>query len=652
MKLNLLKIIHLIIFTCSIFSHMRTKEDSNTLLSLFGKIYNNNKNKNNKNYKNKNFRFSEKNKEKSNSFFDPDSEISLLEKQAKNKNYKNMNKKESNIQENFLEKSTYTNEPASSALDTDVKNDSISTFKKINHTIEITEKTILSDWLTIDSEFFRQNKFPLLKTNPGQAKISLKENARINEKFLEAKKEGAKSDLFFWFKFNKGYFYYFATKDNDMNILDAILIKTIEDNYIPGDGNSQLPTCFNIYDFQSNRFTLCALDMDIKLKYLCSIQNYLKIMEDDRCKPEINNGESKLEIKKEYKNIVIIPIASRNCNQKWDYSNKGSDWECTCKDGISQSPINLPSKQASFPSTLAPMFSYERVDIKPNKGSIDGFIEGSKNIKIRYEKNAIRIFHPNMGKIVNIDGSVYNAEEIVFHTPSEHTIDGKQFELEMQVIHYGQSKGAISNQIVLSVLFKNSPGKFNKFLDKIDFFNLPNPKDPEIEMEHDFFIPSVFIDSDEEDIIGMEPFSFYTYEGSLSFPPCTERTTYFVAADPVPLSNTVIQFFKEALSKPTNIEFNEKGEISSINQTESDNENNREIQPTNGRLVYLFDHIMNGCVTYKPPKAKIQKAGHFEKVRRTAHEYILVNGNKPSGIPGSFIVSEEEALGKKNNNIK
>jgi len=573
-----------------------------------------------KKHNNQNYRFSQK------SGTNLDSEINLLEKK--------MNKREGRNDEEYnLEESSEEGAP-----------NAVATPKITNYVTEIKDNTVLSDWLTIDSEFFKLNKFPAIKTNPGHALIKLKENARINERFKIAKTEGAKSELFFWFKFKKGYFYYFATKGNEMNVLDAILIKSIDDNYVPGDGHIKLPTCFDIYDFETNKFTICAENMDIKLKYLCSIQNYLKSMLDDRCKPE--SGAAKLEIKKEYKNVVIIPMASRNCNEKWDYSNKGADWECTCKEGIAQSPINLPTKQASNPTTLAPMFNYERVDIQPKQGSIDGFVEGSTNIKIRYEKNAIRIFHPNMGKIVNVDGSVYVAEEIVFHTPSEHTIDGKQFDLEMQVIHYGRSKGDISNQIVLSVLFKTSPGKYNKFLDKIDFFNLPTPKDPSVELQHDFFIPSVFIDSDDEDVIGMEPFSFYTYEGSLTFPPCTERTTYFVTADPVPLSNTVIQLFKEALIRPMASETNEKGEITSI-QVDSENENNRETQATNGRNVYLFDHILNGCISYRPPKTTIKRAGHYEKVIRTADEFIMVSGKKPSGIPGSFLISEEEALGKK-----
>jgi hypothetical protein len=184
---------------------------------------------------------------------------------------------------------------------------------------------------------------------------------------------------------------------------------------------------------------------------------------------------------------------------------------------------------------------------------------------------------------------------------------------------------------------------YNKLIDKLDFFNLPNPTDNFRDLAQDFFIPSVLLNSDEDDMPTMTPFSFYTYQGSLTAPPCTERTTHYVAADPIPLSNTVLTLFKEALKKPdmmnvadpTQIVINDEGQI----------ENNRDVQPLNGRSVFIFDHRRYGCVDYKPKKKKIQPAGHYEKVVREATEFVYVNGNQPSGLPGSFVVSEQEAKG-------
>lgn len=500
---------------------------------------------------------------------------------------------------------------------------------------------IIEDWFTVKSDYFFS--LPEVQSNKGNSKVALSSGQRVNENFEAAQAQGAKTDKFFWFKLKSGYIYYLATK-NDMNTLDAILIKSIEDTNIPQDANDKLPTCIIVYDFQKTKFEICAMTMKMKLRYLCSIQNYLKNELDDRC--ILNNQLPPPIIKKEYKQIIIIPTASKNCNEGWNYMNKGSDWECTCKDGIMQSPIDLPTKPLASPTTLMPMFTYERVSVNAEESTIDGLIEEGKKITIRYEKNALRIFHPNMGKIVALDGSVYIAEEIVFHTPSEHKINGEQFDMEMQVIHYGRTKGDIANQVVLSVLFRNSPGHYNKFLDKIDFFNLPNPMEPSIELQHDFFIPSVFLDTDAEDILSMEPFTFYNYEGSLTAPPCTERTTYYVTADPIPLSNTVIQLFKEALSKPDVIEKDSDGNIKGVMVDTNAIENNRDVQELNGRTVYLFDHILNDCITYQPPTRNIKKAGHYEKIIKTADEFIFVNGNKPTGIPGSFVVSEKEAYGK------
>jgi len=517
-----------------------------------------------------------------------------------------------------------------------------------NTTHYITDLTdnsqFLEDWFTVRSSFFNIQNFPRVSSSSGQASVTQGQDQRVNDNFEISKSEGAKTDRFFWFKLKSGYIYYFSSK-TEMNALDAILIKRVEDTNIPEAANNKLPTCLIVYDFQNNKFEICTTTLEMKLKWLCSIQNYLKIEVDDRCAQK-KDPIPEPQIVKEIKQVIIIPTASRNCNEGWNYTNKGGDWECTCKDGIMQSPIDLPEKSAAVPSTLSPMFNYERVNVNAEESTIDGLVEGGKKINIRYEKNAIRIFHPNMGKIVAIDGAVFVAEEIIFHTPSEHKINGQQFEMEMQVIHYGRTKGDIANQIVLSILFKNAPGHYNKLLDKIDFFNLPNHIDTSIELQHDFFIPSVFLDTDADDVISMEPFSFYTYEGSLTTPPCTERTTHYVTADPIPLSNTIIQLFKEALIKPDIAGKDEEGNIRAVVIDNSNGENNRDTQDLNGRTVHLFDHILNGCIAYQPPKRSIQKAGHYEKVTRYAQDFVFVNGNAPTGIPGSFVVSEKDAMGK------
>ena len=73
--------------------------------------------------------------------------------------------------------------------------------------------------------------------------------------------------------------------------------------------------------------------------------------------------------------------------------------------------------------------------------------------------------------------------------------------------------------------------------------------------------------------------------------------------------------------------------------------NNREIQSRNDRKVYIYDHIMYNCPEYKPAPKKVEPAGHYEKHDSWATEYIFVPSVEPSGIPNSFVVTEDEAKG-------
>lgn len=43
--------------------------------------------------------------------------------------------------------------------------------------------------------------------------------------------------------------------------------------------------------------------------------------------------------------------------------------------------------------------------------------------------------------------------------------------------------------------------------------------------------------------------------------------------------------------------------------------------------------------------------GHYEKVVKRVNKYFWVNGNQPSGLPGSYVVSEDEASGSKVNSF-
>jgi carbonic anhydrase len=510
------------------------------------------------------------------------------------------------------------------------------------------------DWLRISSVLFKnRNKFPQ-QILPDGKEVNLEVDAnyfRINESFIIGNKDPNKPGhpLNFWFRLTSDKLYY--TQDKlDYNILGSISYTDVKKN-----SNDQ-QNCLTVFE-HSDEWLICAADSNKKMHIYCAIkknfgEDYLpseclslgKTSDVDMSQLNSINKPNTLSIEdKVMQPIILIPLPSKSCNQNWDYVNNGNDWECTCKEGLEQSPVNLPETSQAIHSPVSPYFHYEEVSHVNKVTTIDGMLEHGKNMNIEYFKGALRIFHPNFGKIVTLDGAVYVAEEIVFHTPSEHTIDGKRLDMEMQIIHYGQTKGDISKQVVLSFLFQKTPGVYNKFIDDVDFFSLPNPSATIREITNNLFIPKIFYSSTSEDIPVMKPFSFYTYQGSLTFPPCTERTIHYVASEPIPIGSAPIKLFKEAIQQPDMQDQNTGKVISGGDEVN----NYRETQPLNDRPVFFFDHKKYCDLPLdvpKKPRVALPK-GHYEKINKKVTEYLWVTGSDPSGIPGTFVVGEAEAKG-------
>ena len=191
---------------------------------------------------------------------------------------------------------------------------------------------------------------------------------------------------------------------------------------------------------------------------------------------------------------------------------------------------------------------------------------------------------------------------------------------------------------VLSFVFEKTPGVYNKFIDDLDFFNLPNPTSDKVDIIHDLYIGKIFQNSDEKkEHAVFKPFSFYNYQGSLTSPPCSEDTVMYVASKPIPLSTTVLHLFSEAQRVP-----DMQDSQGNVHVSEDLPITNRKIQPINGRPVFHFDHtILCGPDKIKKP----EHLGHFEKVKTVAEKYFYVSGTKLSGVPNAFLISKDEALG-------
>jgi carbonic anhydrase len=547
--------------------------------------------------------------------------------------------------ENSSEKMDYSNSESELEQKIKPKGGKRKSKSKINDPDIILQKgesldPVLQNWLKISSPFFKNTrKFPPLELPGGQiVSIKLSDGYfRINEAYNKNNKTGPPTQNDFWFRLSGRHIYYSMNK-HDMNVLGAIHLKQISD-VIPLKAYSDEPTCFIVLDKENIKWKICATNTQVKVQWVCRIRKELGIDDKDCEKKDLADAEITILNKKVTQPIILIPLPSRTCNDNWDYSKNGDDWECTCKEGTEQSPIDLPTPDKAIKSPVKPLFQYDEIQAKSTMTTEDGRVKTDQYVKIFLDDGLLKIRHNSFGKIVTLDGSIYNAEEIRFHTPSEHKLNGKQYDLEIQIIHTGVTKGDIAKHVVLSFLFEKKPGVYNKFIDDVDFFNLPSPMGKERDIINNLYIPKILYSSDNDDLPIMKPFSFYTYQGSLTAPPCSERTIHYVHANPIPLGTTAVQLFKEATRIP-----DMQDTSGNVIVNTSASTNNRNVQQLNGRSVYYYDHVQL-CGPDPPERPKPKPVGHYEKIAKKVTEYFYVNSSKPSGLPGTFVVSEIEAKG-------
>ena len=508
-------------------------------------------------------------------------------------------------------------------------------------------------WLRISSKnFIKEHIYPkIYKPNfkPDYIDVSESSNFRVNSLYNSVNKRNSEyppTVNSFWFRLSGRNLFYSHMKSN-LEVLGSIPthdIRNAEEN-TAGNKKAMGAFCFYIKDDVHSHWELCAETIAERMEWICKIRHLKKISSHQCDSKEL----AKLELvdtpvtvfeRKVSQPIILIPQPNKFCNDNWNYNQNGGDWECDCAEGMEQSPINIETKKA-IKSPVSPVFSYHEVEVKKTINSDDGQLKSHTYVKMENLDHMITI-HAGFGSVVTLDGTTYNASKLVFHTPSEHKLDGKQYPMEMQIIHHGASAGALTKSVVLSFLFTKVPGVYNKFLDDLDFFSLPSPIKKEKKLESDLFIPKIFYNSDNEEAPIMKKFSFYTYQGSLTSPPCTQGTIHYVASDPIEIGTTALELFKEALRIPDMRD--SKGNI--IVSTAS-TDNNRRVMPLNGRNVYYFFVPKEEISELKKEYELVKKRphGHYEKVIKKINNYYYVNNNKPSGMPGSLVVTESEAKG-------
>lgn len=203
--------------------------------------------------------------------------------------------------------------------------------------------------------------------------------------------------------------------------------------------------------------------------------------------------------------------ASADHEKHWNYgtNNGPTHWEefsGTCGKGIHQSPVNIiPGK------TLQMNHAYD-LSMHDDITGMAKVIDNGHSIKVT----------PEHGGHITLHGEVFDLLQYHFHGKSEHTIDGKRFDMVAHMVHQNPKTKQLA---VVAVFFEE--GKTNKVLEKI--------------INH---VGST-VQLDPQDFVPLETAHYYHYVGSLTTPPCSENVQWYLLKSPQQASKAQIAHFRK-----------------------------------------------------------------------------------------------------------
>lgn len=199
-----------------------------------------------------------------------------------------------------------------------------------------------------------------------------------------------------------------------------------------------------------------------------------------------------------------------------------------CSTGLEQSPIDVNSSFTSeSPKSVFMDYGDTGVTI----------VNNGHTIQINYDS----------GSSTFMNGHEYNLLQFHFHTPSENTVNGSQYPMEMHLVHADEH----GKLLVVGLLFEEGDENplFAKFWDFLPRHNGEVPSDLRISIT---------------DIMPAET-DFFTFDGSLTTPPCSEGVQWFMMEEPAEASRAQMDKFMSIFGP-----------------------NARPTQPLNGRIIGQF----------------------------------------------------------------
>jgi carbonic anhydrase len=221
-----------------------------------------------------------------------------------------------------------------------------------------------------------------------------------------------------------------------------------------------------------------------------------------------------------------------------DWSSMNLEWH-QCSGGRRQSPIDL-TKATEFELPAAELHTPSEQEVEVlNQSGVIRELDNGHTIQV----------NSNTGETLTVGDKTYALLQFHFHAPSEHTVDGEHFPMEMHFVYTaGDGTLAVVGLFIVE-------GAENSGIVPL-WAQLPKAAGTETTIQ----IPAGF----DEAIFPDVSTGFYHYVGSLTTPPCSEGVQWYVRTTPTQFSKDQIAEFKAHYDH-----------------------NNRPLQALNSRALYL-----------------------------------------------------------------
>jgi carbonic anhydrase len=195
----------------------------------------------------------------------------------------------------------------------------------------------------------------------------------------------------------------------------------------------------------------------------------------------------------------------------WNYNNGGLDWvgSSNACGGASQSPVAI---EVDLIETL----ESQNFDFELSNQPLNTTFTIDDNIRFTGAFSNIKFTDDNGTDIE------FECDNFQLHAPSEHYVNGRLYDAELQIIH--TVKPAFVNSTsytyaIVSILFEAKENERNAFLDALDLKNTTRKR---VVNFQDIFW---------NDFKSLS--SYVYYPGSLTVPDCNETAYWFVFNEPI-----------------------------------------------------------------------------------------------------------------------